>query len=120
MKKVLLVVLMLCLALVFAVGCTSDDAALQEFLDIQNEMFESTNSDMMSISVAAEGTVLTYTYVIGMEGFDEEMIQPTLDAMSAEGQMMLDAAQEAVPSITAIILEFRDDTGSVLASTEFK
>jgi len=135
MKKALLAALTLCLVMAFAVGCASDDPepepipepeapaveegfdtmSLQDFVDMQNAMFEGVNSDEISVFVAAEGTVLRYTYVIGSDEGRQEMIDMTKD----EGEVMLSYTQDVIPELTAVILEFQDGDGNVLDSAEF-
>jgi len=143
MKKTLIVALILGLALVFAVGCGGDSepevevveveqeaevttegtaengGGIQELVDTQNEMFAAISTDEMTISVSAEGTVLTYTYVYSITGLDADAMQDALDSISAEGQMMLTAAQAAAPEVTAVILEFLDTEGNTLGTSEF-
>jgi len=142
MKKLLIVVLALGLVLAFAVGCNSeseeptvedvaateqeaadtaadDNGSVQEFVDIQNSIFEGMATDELVITVTAEGTVIKYTYTFLEEGLYDQIGATSFEEATSEGGILLSTAQTAVPEITAVIVEFVDADGNVLNSAEF-
>ncbi|MCL2438289.1 MAG: hypothetical protein FWE48_00875 [Coriobacteriia bacterium] len=142
MKKSLLVILVLSLALVFAVGCTSDEPevyeepvveevieepvveatpdSIQDFVDEQNELYGAINTDELTVTVRAEGTTVIFDYTFGFENLDEGMMQELLDGVSDEGQVLLDTTRLLVPELTAITFEYRDADGTDLGTTTFE
>jgi len=136
MKKQLLITLVMGLILAFALGCSSEEPilaeeeevpaaaapiseAIQQFVDIQNDLFASMPDDELAVAVTAEGTVIRYTYTFVSEDLYEEVHESFFENATAEGEMLLAIAQETAPEITAIIIEFVDTEGSILDSAEF-
>jgi len=140
MKRISTIVLLLCVSLVFAVGCdntnqqeTGDSqapsavdeqapqpVALDDFVETQNGMFATMNSEELAIVVSSEGTTLIYTYQYFREGLYEEIGQNAWEQAANEGDLLFDTAKAAVPEITAVRIVFEDGAGNVLRSEEFR
>ena len=142
MKRVSIVALSLCASftLLFGlIGCAGDndsqqetatdqpDAAerstqpvgLDEFVEVQNGMFSTMNSEDLAIVVSSEDTVLVYTYQYFKEGLYEEIGQNAWNQVADEGSILFEAAKDAVPEITSVRIVFEDGEGNELRSAEF-
>ncbi|MCL2525819.1 MAG: hypothetical protein FWE46_02040 [Coriobacteriia bacterium] len=94
-------------------------ASLQDFVETQNGIFSSMNSEELAIVVSSEGTTLVYTYQFFADGLYEDLGVNAWDNAAGEGQLLFDTAKAAVPEITAVKIVFEDAGGTVLQSQEF-
>jgi len=132
MKKVLLVVLTLCLAMVFAVGCIPDQLEqeeipervaperrsvpylLEDYVAGKNKMFNEVELRGMNVSVRVEDTSMIYTYIFDVPTYGEAEMRRSIDAIYADSDRVLTDAQEVAPDLNTLILEFEDTNGNQL------
>jgi len=137
MKKVLLLVLTLCLAMVFAVGCIPDQLEveerpetvaperrsvaylLQDYVAGKNKMFDNVDLDGMVVSVRIEDTSMIYTYVFDLSVIDEAEARRTIAETEVDGSRVLSEARVVAPELSALILEFQDTGGGELDRATF-
>jgi len=147
MKKILLIALALMLSLAFLTACSDgpvvpeqeevaveDDmrrmqaqdpnrelepVAIADFVDAQNGLWETMNTDDLAIVVSYEGTTLTYTYQFFLDGLYEDIGDNSFTSATEEGQLLFDTAKAAVPELTSVIIQLVDGEGAVLRTAEF-
>ena len=97
-------------------------ATLSELAAQLNEGLEEANAasgGMCTIKVTADGDKLVYSYTYAME-LPGDMLQTSLDAAGEAYGGQVGAFKESGYGISAIVIQFLDQSGKVIASKDFK
>jgi len=141
MNKTVAIALVACLslALLFIVGCAPDDPSdeyaeaaaqqpsaedikrerLERFVYNENQMFAGMDEDFCG-KVTSDGTTIKYSYTFCLDTVNTDLLPAVFENMSQEGPTLLYFAQEYVPEITTVAIEFHDTEGNVLHSKQFE
>ncbi|MDR2524807.1 MAG: DUF4854 domain-containing protein [Oscillospiraceae bacterium] len=97
-------------------------ATLEALVAEQNKALEAANAasaGQYSIKVKADGSKLIYSYTYAMD-LPQEALQAALDAAGQTYGGQIGAFKNAGYDISAVVLEFLNSSGEVVASKEFK
>ncbi|MCL2487904.1 MAG: DUF4854 domain-containing protein [Oscillospiraceae bacterium] len=118
MKKVLSVALIICVLIPMLAACGSEKMA--DYVKLQNDEFASTiNSAEVNGSCKASGSTLIFSYKMSMIA-DKETAELILDSTDEANAKLLSQAKSADIGCKAVIVEYLDASGNVLASKEYK